>query len=124
MGRWHCAVFAVRFQSTENIFKGGNFVNFLVAVFKEIFSWVIDEALVWVRKLIHVFYMRSVFQSEAQMCLSFPQIEPQNMLKICLSKNIQKINFDDLTQALGEEFGRGYQNEEFLKFYLLHNYNH
>ena len=38
------------------------------------------------------------------------------MLKICLSKNIQKSNFDDLTQALGEEVGRGYQNEEFLKF--------
>ena len=30
------------------------------------------------------FYKHSVFQSEARICLSFSQIEPQNMLKICL----------------------------------------
>ena len=35
---------------------------------------------------IHVFfYKHGVFQSEARICLSFSQIEPQNMLKICLS---------------------------------------
>ena len=27
-----------------------------------------------------LFYKHSVFQSEAQICLSFPQIQPQNML--------------------------------------------
>ena len=31
------------------------------------------------------FYKHSVFQAEARICLSFSQIEPQNMLKICLS---------------------------------------
>ena len=31
------------------------------------------------------FYKHGVFQSEARICLSFSQIEPQNMLKICLS---------------------------------------
>ena len=31
------------------------------------------------------FYKHSVFQSEARICLSFSQIEPQNMLKICLT---------------------------------------
>ena len=36
--------------------------------------------------LIHVFfYKHGVFQSEARICLSFSQIEPQNMLRICLS---------------------------------------
>ena len=32
-----------------------------------------------------LFYKHSVFQSEARICLSFSQIEPQNMLKICLT---------------------------------------
>ena len=31
------------------------------------------------------FYKHGVFQSEARICLSFSQSEPQNMLKICLS---------------------------------------
>ena len=44
------------------------------------------------------------------------------MLKICLSENIQKSNFDDLTQALGEEVGKGYQN--LWNLYLVDNYNH
>ena len=30
------------------------------------------------------FYKHSGFQSETRMCLNFSQIEPQNMLKICL----------------------------------------
>ena len=35
---------------------------------------------------LHVFfYKHGVFQSEARICLSFSQIEPQNMLKICLT---------------------------------------
>ena len=44
--------------------------------------------------------------------LKFPQIEPQNMLKICLSYNIPKSEFHDLTYAWGEWVGKGYQNEE------------
>ena len=32
-----------------------------------------------------LFYKHSAFQSEARICLSFSQIEPQNMLKISLS---------------------------------------
>ena len=31
------------------------------------------------------FYKHGVFQSEARICLSFSQIEPQNMLKVCLT---------------------------------------
>ena len=38
------------------------------------------------------------------------------MLKICLSNNIQKSKFYDLTQALGEEVDRWHKNEEILKF--------
>ena len=34
------------------------------------------------------FCKHSVFQSEARICISFSQFQPQNMLKICLSKNI------------------------------------
>ena len=41
----------------------------------------------------------SVFQSEARICLSFPQIQPQIMLKICLYKNIQKSKFHDRVYA-------------------------
>ena len=64
-------------------------------------------------KKLHVFfYKHGVFQSEAQICLSFSQIQPQNMLKICLSKNTQKSKFHYLTHVLGETVGRGYQNEE------------
>ena len=48
---------------------------------------------------IHVFYKHGVFQFEAQICLTFSQIQPQNMLKICLSKNTQKSKFHDLTYA-------------------------
>ena len=39
------------------------------------------------------FYKHSVFQSEARICLSFSQIQPQNMLKICLSKKYNNFNF-------------------------------
>ena len=35
-----------------------------------------------------------------------------NMLKICLSKNIEKSKFHDLTQTWRKWGGRGYQNEE------------
>ena len=45
------------------------------------------------------FYKHGVFQFEAQICLTFSQIQPQNMLKICLSKNTQKSKFHDLTYA-------------------------
>ena len=38
------------------------------------------------------------------------------MLKICLSKNTQKRKFHDFTHTLGEGVGRGYQNEEIVKF--------
>ena len=38
------------------------------------------------------------------------------MLKICLSKNIQKGKFHVSTHVWGEGVGRGFQNEEILKF--------
>ena len=51
--------------------------------------------------ILYVFYKHSVFQSEARICLRFLQIQPQNMLKICLSKNIHKTKFHDLNQMWG-----------------------
>ena len=44
------------------------------------------------------------------------------MLKICLSKNIQKSKFHDLTYAWGEWVGKEYQNEnnfEIFTFYIV-----
>ena len=58
------------------------------------------------------FYKHGVFQYEARKCLSFSQIQPQNMLKICFSKNTQKSKFHYLTHVQGKTVGRGYQNEE------------
>ena len=46
-----------------------------------------------VKDAIHVLYKHSAFQSVAQTCLVFSQIQPQNMLKIYLSKNIEKSKF-------------------------------
>ena len=40
------------------------------------------------------------------------------MLKICLSKNVQKRKFHDLTHAWWVEVCKGYENKEFLKFLL------
>ena len=60
-------------------------------------------------------YKHSVFQSEARICLSFSQIELQNMLKICLSKNIQNNKFYNLTHALEERNGLEYHNEEIFE---------
>ena len=65
-----------------------------------------------VKDAINVLYKHSVFQSEAQTCLIFSQIQPQNMLKVCLSKNIEKSKFRDFTHVLREWVGRGCQNEE------------
>ena len=62
------------------------------------------------------FYRHSVFQPEDRICFSFAQIQPQNMLEIYLSKNIQKRKFHDLTNVWGQGVGRGYQNEKILKF--------
>ena len=54
----------------------------------------------WRRSSAYIFfYKHSVFQSEARIWLSFSQIQSQNMLKICLSKNIEKSKFHDLTHA-------------------------
>ena len=61
-------------------------------------------------------YMHSVFQPEARIFINFSKIQPKNMLKICLSRNIQKNKFHDLIHTWGDEVGRGYQNEEILKF--------
>ena len=55
-----------------------------------------------VKDAINVLYKHSVFQSEAQTCLIFSQIQPQNMLKVCLSKNIEKSKFRDFTHVLRE----------------------
>ena len=56
------------------------------------------------------FYKHSVFQSEAQICLHILQIQPPNMLIICLSKNTQKSKFHDLTYIWGEWVANGSQN--------------
>ena len=63
------------------------------------------------KKHVHAFFKHSVFQSEARICLSFSQIQPQNMLKICLSKNIQKNRFHEMSNVWEEGVGRRYQNE-------------
>ena len=68
------------------------------------------------RLYIFCFYKYSYCQSDAQICLDFPKIQPQNMLEICFSKNIQTKKFHALTHTLGEGLGRGYQNEEIFKF--------
>ena len=65
-----------------------------------------------IQLLYMLFYKHSVFQSEAPISLSFSQIQPQNMLKICLSKNIEKSKFHDLTYGWREGVGRGDQNKE------------
>ena len=41
------------------------------------------------------------------------------MLKLCLSKHIEKSNSDDLTQSWGESVGRGYQKEENFELYTF-----
>ena len=57
------------------------------------------------------FYEHSVL-SEVRLCLlSFLLIQPQNMLNICLSKNIQKSKFHDVTHTWVDGLGKGYQNE-------------
>ena len=52
-----------------------------------------------------LFYKHSVFQSETRICLSSSQFQSQNILKICLSKNIQRRKFHDLTYAWEERAG-------------------
>ena len=39
------------------------------------------------------------------------------MLKICLSKNVKKNKFHDLTHAWGEGVCKGYEYREILKFF-------
>ena len=39
------------------------------------------------------FYKHGVFQSAARICLSFSQIEPQNMLKYAYLKTFKTANF-------------------------------
>ena len=51
------------------------------------------------------FYKHSVFQSEARTSLSFSQIQPQNMLKVCLSKNIQKMSINILFSSHSSKMG-------------------
>ena len=51
-------------------------------------------------RLITFFYKHSVFQSEARICLSFSQSQPQMMLEISLSKNIDKRKFHNLTHEV------------------------
>ena len=48
-------------------------------------KWNLSKLLSYSRIKYMFFYKHSVFQSEARICLSFSQIEPQKMLKICLS---------------------------------------
>ena len=59
---------------------------------------------------------QSAIKSNSRTCLSFSYIQPQNMLKICLSEIIQKRKFHNLTSAMGERLSRDNQNEEILKF--------
>ena len=48
--------------------------------------------------------------------LKFSQIQSQNMFEICLSKNIQKSKFHDLTFALDDGASKEYQNKVILNF--------
>ena len=50
--------------------------------------------------------------------LKFFIIEPQNMLKVCLSKKVQKSKFHHLIHTWGKEVGKGYENEEILEYIL------
>ena len=76
----------------------------------EVYQYFEDNIIL---QIVYMFFLKhSVFQSEARICLSFSEIQPQNMLKICLSKNIQKSKFHGLTYAWGEWVVKGYQNEE------------
>ena len=77
-------------------------------------SNIITTVVKFYQNTFYVFYRHSVFQSKARICLTFSQIQPQNMLKI--SKNIQKSKFHDLIHAWGEGVGREFQNQEFFKF--------
>ena len=62
------------------------------------------------------FNKHSVFQSEARICLSFSQIQPQNMLKICLSKKVERSKFHYLTHAGGRELAEGIKMKNILTF--------
>ena len=48
--------------------------------------------------------------------LNLSQIQPQNMIKICLSKNIQNSKSHDMTHAWGKGVRTGFQNEKILRF--------
>ena len=62
------------------------------------------------------FYKHGVFQSEARICLSFSQIQPQNMLKICLSKHIERANFIISPTLGGSELVEGIKMKKILRF--------
>ena len=88
---------------------GTEVISQWVLRFRKILVWHCGVSL----RRVHVFfYKHSVFQSEARICLNFSQIQPQNMLKICLAKNIEKRKFHHLTHAWRVWVGRGYHNEE------------
>ena len=66
---------------------------------------------------IHVFlYKLSVFQSEAWICLRFSWIQPQNMLEICLSKNVQESIWPTPRMR---EFVKGMKMKKFWNAYAL-----
>ena len=78
------------------------YVKFLKAVFWQ---------FVWQRWCTCLSYKHSYFQSV--------QIQPQNMLKICLTKNIQKSKFHNLTYSWGRELVEGIEIKNFWNLYLL-----
>ena len=62
------------------------------------------------------FYKHSVFQSEAGICLSFSQIQPQNMLKIAYLRKFKRVNFMVWPTLEGSELVMGIKMNKILKF--------
>ena len=51
--------------------------------------------------------------------LKFSEIQPKNMLQICLSTNIEKKKILGLTDAWREWFVRGYQKEKIFEVWTF-----
>ena len=79
-------VFGNFLKSVLKTFRCGIYVQWNLSIADMIYSGQLSMADTFPKNGLHVFfYKHGVFQSEARICLSFSQIEPQNMLKICLT---------------------------------------
>ena len=100
--RKSCRIYTYVWLWSLSCYQGGPlWMNELVQLFPQFFMKQCLKRPVLYRCQInelHFFYKHSVFQSEARICISFSQIQPQNMPKICLFKNVQKTKFHDFTQ--------------------------